>query len=714
MSRRRLLTLAVFLLVLPSSMEPVSAGDSQRPAYPPTRTDDTAYELHGERIADPYRWLEPNDTAEVATWDKAQMGLVRQRVDAYPDRKRLQARIDKEFALGGMKSLPTFKGTTRWHTYRPTGANQAILYLTDIEGEATPRPIIDPNAWSKEGTAGMKAWEVSPDGRYVAYRRDAQGSEDTTLYVLDVRTGKNLPESITRTKFASITWDEDSSGFFYNRAPDPDDVPNGEAQYHSRIYHHRLGTLVLDDVQVYGRGRPMLENCWLYRSSDERHLFLGRGLPYKSVEVFECTFADDRLTLTPIVEQRDERTWVDRVGDTYLFNTDRNTGQREIFLAKRTPEGRVGPWQLVDIPRGKRDVVKDAWIVGGAYVLVHVKADIVSRLFVRPLAGGAVREIKLPGPGTVGRSVATRLGDTRIWFRFESYARAPTTYRCDLASQDLVLTAEETLPTTVDLGTLVSTQTTYPSKDGTAIPVFLLHRKDVKLDGSAPTVLYGYGGFRVGLYPHFSRTRAVWAEEGGVWVVACLRGGDEFGEAWHQAGCLANKQNVYDDFIAGADWLVSTGRAKRETLAIQGGSNGGLLVAVCVNQRPDLCRAAVCSVPLTDMLRFHRFQYAKSWTKEYGDPDDAKAFTWIRAYSPYHNVKPAAYPAVLLTAGLKDGRVNAFHARKMAARWQAATTSARPILLRIDRKGGHSAAGLSRALQTILDEWCFLLSELGG
>jgi len=706
--------LRFFALVLLLAAAPAWADDAARPTYPPTRADDTTYELHGERIADPYRWLEPNDTEEVADWDKAQMALVRARVDAYPGRAALKARIDAEFALGGMRSLPTFKGATRWHTYRPKGANQAILYLTDVAGQATPKPIIDPNTWSKEGTAGMKAWDVSPDGRYVAYRRDAEGSEDTTLFVFDRETGANLPEAITRTKFSSVTWDEDSGGFFYKRNPEPDDVPKGEAQYHHRIFHHRLGTLVLDDPLVYGRGRPMLENCWIYRSSDEHHLFLGRGLPYKSVETFECTWADGRLALTPIVTQRDERTWVDRVGDTYLFNTDRNTGRREIFTAPRTADGGVGPWALVDIPRGERDVVKDAWIVGGQYVLVHVTSNVVSRLFVRSLAGGAVRTIRLPGPGTVGRSVSTRLGDTRIWFRFESYARAPTTYRCDLASADLALVAEETLPTTVDLDTLVSVQTTYPSKDGTAIPVFLLHRKDVKLDGHAPTVLYGYGGFRVGMFPRFSRTRAVWAERGGVLAVACLRGGDEFGEAWHQAGSLANKQNVYDDFIAAADWLVSSGRAKRERLAIQGGSNGGLLVAVCVNQRPDLCRAAVCSVPLTDMLRYHKFQFAKSWTKEYGDPDEAAAFAWIRPYSPYHNVKPAAYPAVLLTAGLKDGRVNAFHARKMAAQWQHATTSSRPILLRIDRKGGHSAAGLSRALQTILDEWCFLLGELGS
>jgi prolyl oligopeptidase len=256
---------------------------------------------------------------------------------------------------------------------------------------------------------------------------------------------------------------------------------------------------------------------------------------------------------------------------------------------------------------------------------------------------------------------------------------------------------------------LVSERFHCVSKDGTRIPLFVLRRKDVPLDGRAPTLLYGYGGFRVGLYPSFSRSRGVWAERGGVFVVANLRGGDEFGERWHEQGSREAQQNCFDDFIAAADWLVSTGKARRERLAIEGGSNGGLLVAAVVNQRPDLCRAAISSVPLTDMLRFHRFQYAKSWTQEYGDPDVAEQYRWIRPYSPYHNVREgAALPAVLLTAGLEDGRVNAFHARKMAARWQAASPKGRPVLLRIDRKGGHGAANLTRALEEIADEWTFL------
>ncbi|MDJ0523245.1 MAG: prolyl oligopeptidase family serine peptidase [Planctomycetota bacterium] len=705
----RLLFTTLFLL---ACAVPAPAEDSVRPVYPETPAQNTHLRMHGQSIPDPYRWLEKDDDEKVVAWDQAQMALVRTRLDAHPERKELKRRLDAEFALGGMKSLPRFRGGYRWYTYRPKNANQPVLYRTDAKAQQTPQVVLDPNRWARSGTAAIRGWDVSPNGRYVAYRRDAEGSEDTTLYVYDVSEGRHLSDRITRTKFASVVWTPDSKGFLYSRMPDPDSVPSGEAQYHRRIYHHTLGGLVQDDPMVYGRGRPMLESCWLSRSSDQQHLFLVRGQPYQATETFECTWEKGELKLTPLITDKDERTWIDRAGDVYVLNTDRNTGNREVFTAPRTPEGGLGDWTLVEVPRGERDVVKDVRVVGGKFLVVHMKVNVVSRLYVRALAGGPFRELTLPGPGTVGR-FATRPDDTRIWLTFQSYARPTTIYRCDLSEAKPVLEAETTLGTTIDVGQLVSTQTTYKSKDGTAIPIFLLHRKDVKLDGSAPTILTGYGGFRVGIYPRFDRRRALWAEHGGVLAVACLRGGDEFGEAWHEAGSLANKQNVFDDFIAAADWLVESGKASRERLAIQGGSNGGLLVAVCVNQRPDLCAAAVCAVPLTDMLRFHRFQYARMWTKEYGDPDDAKAFAWIRRYSPYHNVRPAtAYPAVLLTAGLRDGRVNAFHARKMAAAWQAASISDLPILLRVDRKGGHGAAGLARRKQLILDQWCFLLGEL--
>lgn len=705
------LLVALTLLALPLAAVAKEGKDAPI-EYPPTREGAEVVELHGETIPDPYRWLEPDTTDEVVAWDDAQAAFTRKWLDAYPKRDALAKRIAKEFGGAGMRSLPTIRAGMSWFTFRPPGANHAVLYRQPVDGSADPIVVLDPNTWNEEGTAGLKQWKVSPDGTLVAYRRDDMGSEETTLYFRDVASGKNLADEIPRTKHSPLEWTSDSKGVYYVRQPDPEMVPASERQYHRRVFFHRLGTLPYNDPEVYGRGRPMIESKWIYKSSDEKHLFINRGMPYRETDTFEVIKTDTGWHLDPIIVGDGSRTWVDRRGDTYILNTDKHVGERQIWTMTRGPDGTFGAWKHTHFTELK-GVINDSYVVGDT-ILVHMKQDVVSRLYIQPVAGGEVREIKLPSPGTVS-SISTAAGESKIWFRFESYSLPPTNYSCDLASADLAITAHEQLTTTVDVGGLVSERFTYKSKDGTEIPIFILRRKDVALDGRAPTVLYGYGGFRVGLYPRFSRSRAMWAELGGVFCVANLRGGDEFGEAWHQAGCLANKQNVYDDFIAGADWLVSSGKAARDRLAVEGGSNGGLLTAVVVNQRPDLCRAGISSVPLTDMLRYHKFQFAKSWTKEYGDPDVAEEFKWIRPYSPYHNATVGAkYPAMLVKAGLKDGRVNAYHARKMAAVWQKANASNHPILYRVDRKSGHGASNLSAYQEELLDTWSFLLMELSG
>lgn len=705
--------LALLVLVGGCLLPNVAWTKEARLEYPPTRKGDAFDMLHGERIDDPYRWLEPNDPAEVVAWDEAQMALLRRVLDAYPQRGAIRARFDEEFGRPGMKALPTFEGGRRWYEHRKGGQNHAVLYVTSADGKTPPRVVLDPNTWSEDGTAGLNGWTVSPDGSFVAYHRDDKGSEDTTIHVRDVVTGVDLPDRITRTKFSGIVWSPDSRGFFYSRMPDPESVPEGQEQYHRRTYFHTLGSLVVDDVLVYGAGRPMLESGYAYASSDGKHVFIGRGLPYKEVETFEVTGIEDgTFELQPLIIQDGSRTWVDRRGDTYFLNTDKYSGTRDLCVMQRHDDGTLGSWERRHF-RNVEGVLEDASLVGDL-VLGHFKQNVRSRLFVEKLSGGERREIALPSPGTVS-SIVTRRGDTRVWFRFESQSTPPTTFVCDLAQPKPSLVPEESLDTSIDTSALVSEMVLYPSKDGTKIPMFILRHKDTKLDGTAPTVLYGYGGFRVSLWPRFSRTRALWAERGGVWCVANLRGGDEFGEAWHEAGCLGNKQNVFDDFIAAADWLVSTGKASRSRLAIQGGSNGGLLTATVANQRPDLCRAVISAVPLTDMLRYHRFQYAKSWTKEYGDPDVEEEFHWIRPYSPYHNVKPGtAYPAMLFTAGLHDGRVDPFHARKQVAVLQAATGSPHPILLRLDRESGHGSTSLEHLKDAIVDQWSFLLMELDG
>ena len=709
------------LLVLPfASLSAARAEDrtaAAKPKYPATRKVDAKDVLHGVDVPDPYRWLEDDDAPEVIAWDREQMALLRARLDACPGRATIKARLEQELDQGTLESLPRFAGPFAFHTYRAPGENHAALYVRRAFSTEPPRVVLDPNAWSEDGTEGMGDWYPSPDGRYVVYERDAKGSEDYTLFVHDLETGATLPDVITRAKFTSVAWRGDSRSFYYTRMPNPEDVPKEERQYHRRVYLHVLGTLVIDDVLVYGQSRPTLESMWLGTSTDEKHRFLVRGIPYETLDTFEIEETWGERRLTPILVGNDSRTYVDRVGDLYVLNTDYLAPRRRVCAAKRGETENPLKWkELVPQTEG---VIENVLVANDRLVVLR-RDNLVARLTVVGLDGAPLGEVALPGPGTV-RSAATRPGDFRVWFSFESHSMPLSTWVVDTskpgAGTPARLTPERIalLPTSLKVDDLVSERLDLPSKDGTKIPVFVLRRKDVPLDGRAPTVLYGYGGFRVGQYPGFSRSWGVWAEQGGVFCAAAIRGGDEFGEEWHAAGCLSCKQNVYDDFIACADGLVAAGKAKRERLAIMGGSNGGLLVAVVANQRPDLCRAVVCNVPLIDMLRYHRFQYAKSWTKEYGDPDVKEHFDWIRPYSPYHNVKEgAAYPAALVTAGLTDGRVNAFHARKIVAKWQAATSSDRPILLFLDRDSGHGSASMKQAKAEILDRVCFLRIELGA
>jgi prolyl oligopeptidase len=718
--RARLLLPVVALALLPWAS--AARGDDRtspgKPDYPETRREDAKDVLHGVEVPDPYRWLEDDESKEVEAWDNAQNAILRARLDACPGRAELEARLLKELDLGGIESLPRFAGAFEFHTYAAPGENHPVLYVRDAEGKEPPRVVIDPNAWSEDGTQGMRTWTPSPDGRYLVYGRDANASEDATLHVLDLKTGLDLPDRITRAKFTSVAWLPDSQSFFYTRLPNPDDVPAGEKQYHRRVFHHVLGKLVADDVLVYGQGRPMIESIYVGSSTDERRQFIVRGIPYETLDTFEIEGVGGQRQLTPVLVGNDSRTEIDRVGDVYLLVTDFQAPKKRVCTARRGESNDPAKWREI-VPQS--DAVIEATALCKDKLVVHRRENLIARLSVIDLEGRLLGEVKLPGSGTV-RDVAVKPDDPRLWFTFESYNVPRSSWVVDLSGATSADKVPQwapkrlaTLPTTIAVDDLVSERFDVPSKDGTKVPVFALRSKKTPMDGSAPTLLYAYGGFRVGQYPSFSRSMALWVELGGVYAVASLRGGDEFGEDWHCAGCLANKQNVFDDFIACADWLVTNGKAKRERLAVMGGSNGGLLVAAVANQRPDLCRAVVCSVPLTDMLRFHRFQYAKSWTKEYGDPDVKEQFDWIRPYSPYHNVKAgAAYPAALVTAGLKDGRVNAFHARKIVAKWQAATSSDRPILLALDRVSAHGPASLKQAKLDLLDRFCFLRMELGG
>ena len=725
--RRWLLTLC--LLCVPAA---VLLAAEEPLAYPPTKRVVTSVAVGGGSWTDAYVWLEDDAHEEVVAWDHAQLELLRQRLDPDPRLGELRAALAAEFAFGGMRSLPVFSSGMRWSTHRPKGRAQAVLYRADAAATKPPQVILDPNRWS--GARKLRGWSVSPDGRFLAYLEHDTQRAVRTLRLRDLNARNTVPEFIERVPDAAITWLEDSSGFFYVRLPDPGSVPPGEAARHPRLYLHRMGTLVLDDPLVYGRGRPRDETFGLRRASDGRTLLLWREAPTTSTELFEARWQDEALALRPLAlppvaepskegeaapaAGAPERARVDRVGGTYVLTSDRGDGRRAVYTAKADAEGALVDLAEVPFPRGKGGQVREVRIVGGTTLVAHVRDDLVSSLHARALAGGPVRSVPLPGAGSVGDGMTLEEGTGALWFVFESHARPPTRYRVDLAADTLAPEERGSLPTTVAPDALTTRRLSFESADGTRIPVTLLHRRDVTPDGTQPLILTGYGALGRGRFPHYDRALALWADLGGVVADACLRGGDEFGTAWREAGRGLHKVNAVLDLIAVADGLVQAKVASRARLALVADDHGATVAAAALNRRPDLCRAAVLHAPLADLVRFPAYRGGAAWVAEYGDPTDARdarARTALAAISPYHTLRPAeAYPAVLVTAALDDEGIAALHARKLAAYWQWGSISVLPILLRLERPHPQTGRyGPLRHVARLTDAWTFLRMELG-
>ena len=451
-------------------------------------------------------------------------------------------------------SAAEWAGAT-WWVERAAGANHGVLYAkpdgSDGAAAGEAKAILDPNAWAADGTAGLRGWFPSPDGKWLAYLRDAKGSERSTLFLHDLGAGKDTPFRLSRMKHQSFCWAADSKGFFYSRQPDPDSVPEGEAEYHTRVLYHALGSPTLDDELVYGTGRPAIEGKHVFASSDRAHVFLARGMPYGPSDFFEIvTTPEGRHRLEPVMVGIPALTSLDMLGEEYVLLTDLDAPKKRLVIASKDEVGDPKRWRTW---LARDDVVLEDFAIAAGRVVVHLKSDLASELLVLTSDQAPATIVPLPGQGTVTGGLVTRRGDAHVWFAFDAYERPWTTYRIDVREPRRTPEAGKSAATTLDVTRLVTERATYPSKDGTRIPIFLLHRKDVPLDGKAPTILTGYGGFRVGRYPGWNAAAALWADGGGVYAVACLRGGDEFGEDWHKAGCLSKKQNVFDDFIAGAD-----------------------------------------------------------------------------------------------------------------------------------------------------------------
>jgi prolyl oligopeptidase len=675
---------------------------------PETRVEALVETLHGVKVGDPYRWLEQGDSNEVRAWTDAQNAHTRRALDPLAGRERITQRLAQLLSIGTLGAPDPRRGRY-FFTRREGRQNQPVLYVRE-GARGAERVLLDPNALSADGTIALDWWYESQDGKRLAYGLSEGGNEQSTLYVLDVDTGRNLKDKIPFTRAASLAWLPAADGFYYTRFPAPGAVPKGEENYHRRVFLHRLGDDPGRDAEVFRREEKPTEWPSVGLSRDGRWLTVSVSRGPGKNDLYLRDVRDETSAFVAVAEGKDA-SYTGRVADGRLYILTTEDAARGRIFETAAANPRRSAWREL-IPESQ-DVGISSFTILDEQILVHGLSRAASRLRAFKRDGTFLREVKLPALGTAG-GVSGEEDGVEAFFSFASYALPPVVYRYDAATGALSEWARVDAPT-VDAKAIEVKQVFYQTKDGTNVSMFVVHRKNLKYDGANPALLYGYGGFNVSQTPAFNRGLNLWLERGGVYAVANLRGGGEYGEGWHKRGMLGLKQNTFDDFIAAAEYLVKQKITSRERLAIQGGSNGGLLVAAAMTQRPELFRAVVCSVPLTDMLRYQRFLIARLWIPEYGTADDPRQFAYLRAYSPYHRVAAGAkYPATLITTAESDSRVDPLHARKFAAALQAASASAHPILLRVETRAGHGAGKpLTKQIAEATDVWSFLFWQLG-
>jgi len=675
---------------------------------PPARIEPVTETMHGTTIVDNYRWLEAleADSEEVKAWTTAQNDYTRSILDNLPGRKALEERLGQLMSVGSV-GAPRMRGNLYFYTERKGDQNQPILYLREgYDGE--PQVLIDPNTLDDTGLYSLGWFAPNHDGSLLAFSLYYAGDEMHVLYVMDVASRKWLADEITgKVEFGG--WTPDSKGFVYGKLEDPADAYSRSFRYHELGRHQRHDPLLV--MQEKPTRIPQAD-----LSEDGRWIIVFFFEGWSKQDVYAVDVAEWQRTgefrQVPIAVGLEARFAPQIVhGDTlYLFTTlDAPNG---ILYAVDLLNPARENWKVI-IPERKDAVLGGVSHARGMLVASYDK-NATSRFERFTMDGAPLGELELPGLGSAG--ISTRFDRREAYFSFASYNEPNSIYRVDLTSGKRSLWARPEVP--VDPDTVIVKQEWCTSKDGTRVPMFIVHRKGLKKTGDNPTQLYGYGGFNASLTPWFDATAYPWFEAGGVYAIVNLRGGGEFGEAWHQAGMLGRKQNVYDDLYAAAEYLIKEGYTSAQHLAVRGGSNGGLLTGVAAIQRPDLWAAVVSEVPLLDMLRYHHFLMAKFWTPEYGDPDDAEAFQWLYAYSPYHHIKKGRkYPAILFTAGENDNRVHPLHARKMVAAMQARAANDfenDPILLWVDRSGGHGfGKPLSLRIRERADWWIFIMWKTG-
>lgn len=675
--------------------------------YPSSRKVEQIDSYHSVQVVDSYRWLEDPDSDETRAWVEAQNQVTFDYLNQISVREQLKQRLTQLWDYEKY-SIP-FKQGDRYFYFKNDGLqNQSVLYtLKSLDAE--PKVLLDPNTLSEDGTVALSGIALAEDGKVMAYGLSTSGSDWQEWKVRDVDTGEDLSDHLNWVKFSGASWTHDGQGFFYSRYDEPNEKTKLEdVNYFQKLFYHRLGTSQSKDVLIYERPD---QKEWGFNggvTEDGRYLIISvwQGTSPKNL-LFYKDLNDPNASVVELVNEFEASySFIDNDGSVFWIQTDLNAPRGRVLAIDTCNPDRQ--WQEV-IPQAS-ETLESVGLLNNQFVADYLQ-DAQTQIKIFDLNGSFIREVALPGIGSAGGFGGKRY-DTETFYSFTSFTTPATIYRYDMTTGESSVFRQPQVDFNPD--NYETKQVFYSSKDGTQVPMFITHKKGVQLDGNNLTYLYAYGGFNVSLTPSFSVGVLVWMEMGGIYALANLRGGGEYGEEWHQAGMKLNKQNVFDDFIVAAEWLVANKYTSPAKLAIGGGSNGGLLVGACMIQRPDLFGATLPAVGVMDMLRFHKFTIGWAWTSEYGSPDDQEEFKALYAYSPLHNLKPGtSYPATMITTADHDDRVVPAHSFKFAAALQAAHNGTAPVLIRIDTKAGHGAGKpTAKTIEEIADRWAFLVQAL--
>jgi prolyl oligopeptidase len=702
------LRLAIIMLaILLPMLTILSTAQTSALTYPQARRSDQVDDYHGVKVADPYRWLEDTDSTETHAWVEAENKITFGYLEQIPYRQAIRDRLTKLWNYERFTTPSQYGG--RYFFQHNTGLQQQNVLLVAESLNAEPRVLLDPNTLSTDGTVALAGEAISDDGKLMAYGLAASGSDWNEWRVRDIDTGKDLSDDLKWVKFSGASWTKDNKGFFYSRYEEPKGASMRDTNYFQKLYYHRLGT-------------PQSEDKLIYERPDNKEMGFGGAVTddghYLTIHVWEGTSPKNRLYYkdltqpdSPVIKLLDDfdaqYVFIDNDGPVFWFQTDLDAPRgRLIAIDTRHPER--ANWKTL-VAQGA-DKLEAANVVDNLFLLSYLK-DARTEVRVHDLTGAFLRNVDLPGIGTAG-GFAGKRHDKETFYAFTSFTAPATVYRYDPQAGKSTVFREPKVD--FDPTRYETKQVFYHSKDGTRVPMFLTYKKGIKLDGQNPTLLYAYGGFDISLTPFFSVPNVVWLEMGGIYAQPNLRGGGEYGEEWHQAGMKLKKQNVFDDFIAAAEWLIDNKYTSTPKLAIRGGSNGGLLIGACVTQRPDLFGVALPEVGVMDMLRFHKFTIGWAWTSDYGSSDNADDFKALYAYSPLHNLKPGTkYPPTLIATSDHDDRVVPGHSFKFAATMQADQAGPAPVLIRIEVKAGHGAGkSITKLIDETADTWSFVARNL--